>query len=187
MKLEGTLDNFKTVSNEMIRRTKKTEELQEKYKQTKGEYLSSQQEIERKKEAIKALQVHNREVTEKYSNMIQEQSDEICSLKGQLQGLEELREQYSALGIKCEKAEEELAKRVMLQEHCDSLLKVIEEQQQMIMELKGKQENLQTDIAGFAAVEAEWKERARTWAREKNALEKELRDVKYNLKKALMS
>ncbi len=84
-----------------------------------------------------------------------------------------------------QKLEAELARRASLEGQCASLLDVVEEQQRMLKGLKSEGQRQREEAQRGAARDAEWRGRAKVWQKERAALEKEVRELRFQLQRAL--
>lgn len=143
------------------------------------------QELERKRDTIKRLEESHQDVTEKYALVVQQQTEELSILRRRAQDGEASRERALELEDTVRELEHELDKRQLMESQCESLLKVLEEQQSMLFRHKDKEQMLKESLQKCAVREADWRSRAKMWAKEKAALEKETRELKFQLRKAL--
>lgn len=81
--------------------------------------------------------------------------------------------------------EAELSRRLSLEGQCASLLEVVEEQQRMLLGMREQAQRQREEAQRAAAREAEWRGRAKVWQRERHALEKEARVLRFQLQRAL--
>jgi hypothetical protein len=81
--------------------------------------------------------------------------------------------------------EAELSRRASLEGQCASLLEVVEEQQKMLLGLKEANQRQREEAQRAAARDADWRGRGRVWKQERAALEREVRDLRFQLQRAL--
>lgn len=81
--------------------------------------------------------------------------------------------------------EAELSRRASLEGQCASLLEVVEEQQKMLLGLKEAGQRQREEVQRAAARDAEWRGRAKVWKQERAALEREVRELRFALQRAL--
>lgn len=81
--------------------------------------------------------------------------------------------------------EAELSRRVSLEGQCASLLDVVEEQQRMLMGMREQGQRQREEAQRAAAREAEWRGKAKVWQRERGQLEREVRELRFQLQRAL--
>lgn len=81
--------------------------------------------------------------------------------------------------------EAELSRRASLEGQCASLLEVVEEQQKMLLGLKEANQRQREEAQRAAARDADWWGRGKVWKQERAALEREVRDLRFQLQRAL--
>jgi len=139
----------------------------------------------RKKHAISSLQRHQHELTEQASLVVQQQTEELTRLRKIAQEGQALREEVMVLQEEVERLEVELEGKESKEEECASLLVMVEEQQRMIGEMERRERVWKEEGLRAGGREAEWRGRGKMWARERAGLEKEVRELRFQLQKAL--
>jgi hypothetical protein len=95
------------------------------------------------------------------------------------------REEVVVLREEVERLEVELEGKEGREGECASLLVMVEEQQRMIGEMERRERGWREEGVRAGGREAEWRGKGKMWARERAGLEKEVRELRFQLQKAL--
>jgi len=145
----------------------------------------AQEEVLEKDAALAALERAHRGLADKYSLVVAQQAEELKDLRGVAREAEALREEALGLREEVEVLSGDAAEKVGLEHECASLLTMVEEQQGIIFELEEERGMLKQERQRTQVREAEWRGRGKLWAKERAALEKEVRDLKLQLQRVL--
>jgi len=106
-------------------------------------------------------------------------------LRKAAQGGQAWREEVLVLREEVERLEVELEGKRGREGECASLLVMVEEQQRMIGEMERRERVWREEGVRAGGREAEWRGRGKMWAKERGGLEKEVRELRFQLQKAL--
>ena len=183
--LEMALGKFQAAREEVERLQAAGEEQRLELDGARRALSQARQDGERKRVTILSLQAHQRDLADKYGLVLMQQTEELTRLRRTAQEASALREEVLAFQEQLAECEHELNQRASLEGQCSSLLQIVEEQQGMILAYKERQGHQREESQRTAVKEADWRGRAKLWQKERAALEKEVRELKFQLKKAL--
>ncbi|TFJ84854.1 hypothetical protein NSK_003886 [Nannochloropsis salina CCMP1776] len=183
--LEAALDKFAGAREEVQRLRERAERQSREAQGLRRSLRVAQEEVLEKDAALAALQRAHRGLTDKYSLVVAQQAEELKDLRGVAREAEALREEALGLREEVEVLSGDAAEKVGLEQECASLLTMVEEQQGIIFALEEERGMLKQERQRTQVREAEWRARGKLWAKERAALEKEVRDLKLQLQRVL--
>lgn len=183
--LEVVVGKMQAAKAEAARATAEAEGQRRELAAVRQELRGAVGDAERKRQAILELQAAHEEVAERYAQAVGQQGDELALLRTAAQEAEAATARCAELEGAVRKLEAELSRRASLEGQCASLVEVVEEQQRMLLGLKEQGQRQREEAQRAAAREAEWRGKGKVWARERRELEKEVRDLRFQLQRAL--